>query len=230
MEKDNEEIMFPAVAMRGFVCFPRFVMHFDVAREISINAVEEAIRGDRLIFLTAQKDAFTEEPGKDDLYKTGVVAEIRQTLKTPDNVMRVLVEGLYRAKIKSIDIDSDMIRCSVKKLPDYSQAKPDPIELEAIVRSVKAVFERYCELVPRMPRELMNSVLGQENPYKLFENIAYNMNLDVSDKQMLLEESNILSRLGMLYGNMVHEVEVLEIEREIHEEVRNNLDKNQREY
>lgn len=234
MIKDTEnkiiDLSLPTVAMRGLVCFPRFVMHFDVAREISVKAVNTALKSDRLVFLTAQKDVYIEEPKDDDLYRIGVVAEIRQTLKTPDNIMRVLVEGLYRAKIKETIIEDGMIKCTVKKLPDYSRVKPDPVDITAIVRSIKDIFETYGELVPRMPKELISSIMCQDDPYKLFENVAYNMNLEFHDKQMLLEESNILARLGMLYANIVHEVEVLEIEKQIHDEVRSNLDKNQREY
>ncbi len=229
MDKINE-VTFPAVAMRGFVCFPRLVMHFDVARKASIKAVEEALKNDRFIFLTAQKDFYTENPEKKDLYEIGVVAEIRQTLKTPDNVIRVLVEGAYRAKIKSVYEENGMIKCSVKKLPDYNNEKPNPVELTAIVRSVKTAFERYSELVPKMPPELVESILSQDNPFKLFENIAYNINLNFENKQMLLEESDILSRFAMLYTNLVHEIEILEVEREIHDEVRENMDKHQREY
>lgn len=226
----TKDLILPAVAMRGLVCFPRFVMHFDVAREMSVKAVEAALKNDRLVFLTAQKDVYVEEPQEKDLYNIGVVAEIRQTLKTPDNVMRVLVEGLYRAKIKETVNENGMFVCTIKKLPDYSREKPDPVDLTAIMRSIKDIFETYGELVPRMPKELINSIMCQNDPYKLFENITYNMNLDFQDKQMLLEESNILSKLGMLYANIVHEVEVLEIEKQIHDEVRSNLDKNQREY
>ena len=226
----TKDLILPAVAMRGLVCFPRFVMHFDVAREMSVKAVEAALKNDRLVFLTAQKDVYVEEPQEKDLYNIGVVAEIRQTLKTPDNVMRVLGEGLYRAKIKETVNENGMFVCTVKKLPDYSREKPDPVDLTAIMRSIKDIFETYGELVPRMPKELINSIMCQNDPYKLFENITYNMNLDFQDKQMLLEESNILSKLGMLYANIVHEVEVLEIEKQIHDEVRSNLDKNQREY
>ena len=226
----TKDLILPAVAMRGLVCFPRFVMHFDVAREMSVKAVEAALKNDRLVFLTAQKDVYVEEPQEKDLYNIGVVAEIRQTLKTPDNVMRVLVDGLYRAKIKETVNENGMFVCTVKKLPDYSREKPDPVDLTAIMRSIKDIFETYGELVPRMPKELINSIMCQNDPYKLFENITYNMNLDFQDKQMLLEESNILSKLGMLYANIVHEVEVLEIEKQIHDEVRSNLDKNQREY
>lgn len=226
----NTDITLPAVAMRGLVCFPRFVMHFDVAREISVNAIEAALKSDRKVFLTAQKDVYIEEPEDSDLYRIGVVAEIRQTLKTPDNVMRVLVEGLYRAKIRETVIEDGMFKCTVKKLPDYSRVQADPVDMTAIVRSIKDIFETYGELVPRMPRELIGSIMCQDDPYKLFENIAYNINLDFHDKQLLLEESNILAKLGMLYANIVHEVEVLQIEKQIQDEVRNNLDKNQREY
>ena len=226
--KDN--VYMPAVAMRGLVCFPRLVMHFDIARELSVKAVEESLKNDRLVFLTAQKDVYIERPGEEDLYKTGVVAEIRQTLKTPDNVMRVLVEGVYRARTVKFKEENGMIKCAVKKLNDYSRYKPDPVEQTAISRSLKDIFERYAELVPRMPKELVASIMCQDDIYKLFENIAYNINLDFYDKQALLEESNIMKRLGMLYGCLVKEVEVLELEKEIQDEVKENIDQNQREY
>lgn len=227
---NEEKVYMPAVAMRGLVCFPGLIMHFDVARDISVKAVEESVKKDRMIFLTAQKDVYVENPKEEDLYKIGVVAEVRQTLKTPDNVMRVLVEGAYRAKITGFKEEDGMIRCSVRKLPNYSRYKPEPVEQSAIMRSIKDMFERYSELVPRMPRELAASILCQDDPYKLFENIAYNMNIEFPEKQEMLEESNIIRRLGMLYVCLVHEVEVLELEKQIQDEVKENIDQNQREY
>lgn len=226
----DEGIYLPTVAMRGFVCFPGLIMHFDVAREISVRALEEAVKKDRMVFLTAQKDVYIDDPKEEDLYKMGVVAEIRQTLKTPDNVVRVLVEGIYRAKITSFKNDDGLIRCTVRKLPDYSRYKPEPVEAAAIIRSIKDIFGRYCELVPRMPQELAASILNQNDPYKLFENIVYNINIEYSDKQEMLEESNIMKRLGMLFECLIRETEILELERDIHEEVKENLDQNQREY
>ncbi len=227
---NEEKTYIPAVAMRGLVCFPRLIMHFDVAREMSVRAVEEALKNDRRIFLTAQKDVFSENPGEEDLYKIGVIAEIRQTLKTPDNVMRVLVEGICRARFTDLKRENGMLECSVKTLADYSKYKPDLVENAAIMRSIKDVFDRYSELVPRMPRELVASIMCQDDSYKLFENIAYNVNIEFSDKQEMLEESNIMKRLGMLYGCLVKEVEVLELEKEIQDEVKENIDQNQREY
>ena len=227
---NEEKVYIPAVAMRGLVCFPRQIMHFDVAREVSVKAVEHSLKNKRIIFLTAQKDVYTENPGANDVYKIGVVAEIRQTLKTPDNVMRVLVEGIYRAKMTEMIQEDGMLKCAVRKLSDYSRYKPEPVENTAIMRSIKDIFERYSNLVPKMPRELVASIMCQEDPYKLFENIAYNINLDYYEKQMLLEESNIMKRLGMLFGSLVKEVEVLELEKEIQDEVRENIDHHQREY
>lgn len=227
---NEEKVYMPAVAMRGLVCFPGLIMHFDVARDISVKAVEESVKKDRMIFLTAQKDVYVENPKEEDLYKIGVVAEVRQTLKTPDNVMRVLVEGAYRAKITGFKEEDGMIKCSVRKLPNYSRYKPEHVEQSAIMRSIKDMFERYSELVPRMPRELAASILCQDDPYKLFENIAYNMNIEFPEKQEMLEESNIIRRLGMLYVCLVHEVEVLELEKQIQDEVKENIDQNQREY
>lgn len=227
---NEEKVYMPAVAMRGLVCFPGLIMHFDVARDISVKAVEESVKKDRMIFLTAQKDVYVENPKEEDLYKIGVVAEVRQTLKTPDNVMRVLVEGAYRAKITGFKEEDGMIKCAVRKLPNYSRYKPEPVEQSAIMRSIKDMFERYSELVPRMPRELAASILCQDDPYKLFENIAYNMNIEFPEKQEMLEESNIIRRLGMLYVCLVHEVEVLELEKQIQDEVKENIDQNQREY
>lgn len=231
MEENSKNIkMIPVIAMRGLVCFPKLVMHFDVAREISVKAVEEALKGDRMVFLTAQKDIFVDEPAKTDLFKIGVIAEIKQTLKTPDNILRVLVEGVSRARITDLENSDGMLKCSVKKLPDYSRAEHDEIELAAASRSVKEIFEQYAALVPRMPRELIGSVMGQNDPYKVFENVTYNINLDFGDRQKLLEESDILRRLGLLYGCMMREVEILELEKRIHDEVKENVDKSQREY
>ncbi len=227
----NEQLNYmPAIAMRGLVCFPRLVMHFDIEREKSVNATKAALADNRKIFLITQKDAAVDDPQGDDLYKIGVVAEIRQTLETHDNIIRLLIEGVYRAKIVDIKTDDGMIKCAVRKLSDYGNRKPDPAELAAIMRSVKGAFKEYSTYLPKMPRELLNSIMCQEDGYKLFENIAYNMNMEYTDKQELLEEPNIISRLGMLYAYLSNEIEILGIQKDIHDIVRENLDQNQREY
>ena len=220
----------PAVAMRGLVAFPDMVMHFDIAREQSVAAVKAAMEGDRRIFLVAQKDMLVDDPSEQDIYKIGVVAEIRQTLKTPDNVMRVLVEGIYKARLVSLNKDGAFLTADVKRISNHRRSAIDEVELAAMARSVKDTFERYTTLVPRMPKELIVSILCQDDPYQLFDNLVHNLPLECADRQQLLEENNILIRLGMIFGFLTREVQILELEQQIQDEVKDSIDKGQREY
>lgn len=219
----------PTIPMRGLVAFPSMVMHFDIARERSVAAIQAAMEQNRKIFLVTQKDVFVEEPKKGDVYRIGVIAEVRQTLKTPDNAMRVLVEGISKARLLRWDEQEACIYSEVRQMPAV-RARVDELELKAVVRSVKECFERYSQLVPRMPADMVASVLCREDPYALFETITYNVNLDYTEKQLLLEESNILVRMSMLYGFLLKEVEILDLEKQIQTEVQENIDKGQREY
>ena len=155
----TKDLILPAVAMRGLVCFPRFVMHFDVAREMSVKAVEAALKNDRLVFLTAQKDVYVEEPQEKDLYNIGVVAEIRQTLKTPDNVMRVLVEGLYRAKIKEA---SHLLLELVNEVLDMSKLESDEVVLEEIPFNLNSIFEEILGVIEHMAAEQNIRIIWEE--------------------------------------------------------------------
>lgn len=226
----KDKNMMPCVAMRGLVAFPKMVMHFDIARDLSVKAIEKAVDNDRRIFLITQKNAFIENPSEKDLYKVGVAAEIKQVLKTPDNIMRVIVEGIYKAKLISIDKSQGFIEAEIKRTINYSRAKTDEVETEAVMRSLKDAFSRYADFFQKMPKEMLQSILAENDPIILFENIAFNINFDYQEKQELLEENNIIYRLSMLYGMLIHEIEILEIERQIQEQVYENLDKNQKEY
>lgn len=220
----------PALAMRGLVVFPGMIMHFDVARDKSNLALKAALENDRKIFLITQRDVSVDNPGIKDLYKVGVVSEIRQVLKTPDNATRVLVEGLYKARLVDVLEQEPYLVADVKKLPAYSKTKIDEIEATALMRSLKDVFQDYSYNLPKMPKELKNSIFDEENPYKLFENIAFNVSLRADDKQSLLEASNIIVKLSMLIAILSREAEVLDVERQIQEQVREQIDKGQREY
>lgn len=226
----KDKNMMPCVAMRGLVAFPKMVMHFDIARDLSVKAIEKAVDNDRRIFLITQKNAFIENPSEKDLYKVGVAAEIKQVLKTPDNIMRVIVEGIYKAKLISIDKSQGFIEAEIKRTINYSRAKTDEVETEAVMRSLKDAFSRYADFFQKMPKEMLQSILAENDPIILFENIAFNINFDYQEKQELLEENNIIYRLSMLYGMLIHEIEILEVERQIQEQVYENLDKNQKEY
>lgn len=230
MRTKLKEITMPALAMRGLVVFPNVVMHFDVSREKSEMALKSALSDNKLIFLTAQKDDAVEDPAIQDLYQVGVVAEIRQTLKGADNIIRVLVEGKYRAKLLDIVQKEPYLVANVKEFPEVKNIHTEDVEIEAVMRAIKQSFYQYCIVMPRMPKELVESVMREENPFNLFDVLASNIPLVVEDKEMLLEESHIISRLGMLLAMISREVEVLDIERSIQERVREQLDSTQREY
>ncbi len=228
-EKKKTTEKLPTVPMRGTVAFPHMMMHFDVARNMSVRAVEEALLHDRKIFLTAQKDVFDERPEQNDLYQIGVVAEIKQTL-TQDDVTRILVEGCYRAKVKKIEKEGQMLVAEVRRLPDNSREDTDEVEMKALMRAVKDIYERYAGMFPRMPREIMISVLCQETPVGLYEEIVFNTMFDFKDKQLLLEENFLSRRMNLLYQILTKETMVLETEKEIHDQTQENIDQGQREY
>ncbi len=232
-DNKTEPEIYPVIPMRGVVAFPKLVVHFDVARETSINAIQESLKRDRKIFVITQKDVFAEEPKKEDLYKIGVLAEIRQVLKTPDDVLRVLVEGISKAKLVNFNQtgnDKPFFEASIKSVNNNSRSKADEVELEALSRSVKDIFEKYSQLVPRMPMELVTSILCQDDPEILFENIVFNANFQFADKQELLEQNNTFSRLNVLLEILNRETEVLEIEHQIHNQVKESISQNQRDF
>lgn len=221
----------PMIALRGLVVFPGEVVHFDAGREKSIAAVDKAMAkpGKNLVFLAAQTDYVQEEPGAEDIYSVGVVAEIRQTLRAGDSSIRVLAEGLYRARAVIVNNDDGFLTAEVKKYPEEEMGF-DPIESEAVMRAAKEAFEQYSELVPRMPAEISNAVAYADNAKDLFEAIAFNVVLTLEDRQELLEESCYELRLGMLMTMLTRETEVMLIERQLQEKVKARIDEAQREY
>ena len=144
--------------------------------------------------------------------------------------MKVLVEGVYKANLVRLIDDGDALRAEVKRTPTYSRTKVDEVEAEALMRSVKDIFEKYSSFFPRMPKELLTSVMTQDSPVKLFETVTFNCSLNYRDKQTLLEESNIINKLSVLFACLTSEVEILELENLINEQTKNSIDKGQREY
>ena len=229
--KENYGI-YPVIPLRGVVAFPKMVVHFDVLREKSVNAVKEALSKDRKIFIVTQRDVFAEDIKKENLYSIGVLAEIRQLLRTPDDMLRVLVEGISKAKLVELDDSEDTenpyCEAAIKEINSNRRCKASAAEIEAMTRSVRDAFENYSDLLPRMPRELAASILCQDDPEKLFENIVFNADFQFADKQILLEQNDIMSRLASLLSVLVKETEVLEIESDIHSQVKDSINKNQR--
>ncbi len=230
IKKENTPtVILPALAMRGIVMLPGTVMHFDVGRIKSIEALNVAVGGSKTIFLVAQNDLSVEEPGENDLYKVGVVVKIKQLLKAQENTMRVLVEGLYRAKVVRFTSFEGYIECEVKKMP-YRGSRKSAEEIEAVMRTIKSIFDEYAEIVPKLAEELVASILTEDEPQKLFDIIVQNIMLRFEDKQRLLEKSDLYGRLRLLAEILEKETNILTIERDIFEQVKENMDKNQRDY
>lgn len=229
-ERKNRTELLPTVPLRGTVAFPHMIMHFDIAREMSVKAVEQALQGDRRLFLVAQRDVFDESPERSDLFEVGVVAEVKQTLKTQDDTVRILVEGLYRAKVKELQNTGDHLMTETRRLALNVREEYGDVEMQALIRAIKDVYERYARMFPRMPKEVLISVMCQDDPMNLYEEIVFNTMLDFKDKQQLLEEGHLFSRLQMLYEILTREAMVLETEKEIHDRTQESIDQGQREY
>ncbi|MGN1119633.1 MAG: endopeptidase La, partial [Oscillospiraceae bacterium] len=225
---NNTQIM-PAITLRGLVVFPSMVLHFDVGRERSVNALKAAAKDDGKIFLVTQKDASVTDPSQDDIYEVGVVAEIRQLLTTPDGSTRVLVEGLYRAKRVKLISRKDYFEFEVKELPALGNTMSDSTR-DAAKRSLEKAFEEYAALSPRMPRELYEQIITEKDLSMFFDKVVFNIPLKPEDKQTLLETNGLLARIKLLIAMLSSEVEIMQTEIDIEEQVRENTERNQREY
>lgn len=230
MKKIENIIQMPALTLRGLVIFPGMILHFDVGRTKSINALKAAAEGDRKIFLVAQKDSAVAEPGVNDIYKIGVVAEIRQILKTPDGTTRVLVEGLYKAEFVETVQNEDYFLFNIAPVTPKRSDKIGENEQDALCRMLVGMFNEYSSLAPKMPPELVESIMSEKDINKLFDLIVFNVYLKVEDKQKLLEINGTKKRVEELMSILASETKIMQLEVQIHDQVRDSLDKNQREY
>ena len=215
--------------MRGLVVFPGMVINFDVTKPKFLEGIKTASLTDKHIFLVTQTEYDNEEPHKADLFKVGVVAEIRQILKTPDKVTRVLVHGLYRAKLIGI---SEFDTYTVAEVADIIEKNT---EMEnklsyAYERTLKMLFSDYASLVPKIPDELVSLIEGEHDLRKLFDLIVFNVFLKTENKQELLETNGLEKRVKKLVEMLTEEIKVLKFEAEINEQIRDSIDSNQREY
>ena len=220
----------PAIALRGLVVFPNNLLHFEVGREKSIAAVEWAVSNHSNVFLIAQKDMKADDPGADGLYNYGVVAEIKQVMRVSDDLVRILVEGKYRARLTEMDTDGSFLLASVRPTP-VRPVKPDEeAEADALLRNVKKSFDELLSLNPRIGKDVVFAVNSNNDPAFLCEYIPANLLFRFEDKQAVLEEGTLLGRLRLLVERMHRERRMLEIDKEIAQKVDEAMDKNQRDY
>ena len=219
----------PAIALRGLVVFPNNIVHFEVGRPKSIAAIEAAMHANSSVFLVAQKEMDVEEPTMPDLYAYGVIAEIKQVLRVSDDLVKVLVEGKTRARLLELN-DGDFLQASVRPVPVRGIGADKRTQTEALVRSLKDCFEEYLSYSPQISKDIIYNIVSSDSPLFLSEYMPANLLLKYEDKQTILNESSLLSRLEKLLMLLRQECQVLEIERDLDDKVNASLDKGQREY
>ncbi|RJX18181.1 MAG: endopeptidase La [Ammonifex sp.] len=224
---DVSKRVLPLLPLRGVLVFPYMVIHLDVGREKSVRAIEETMLRDRFIFLATQKDAQTDDPQPQDVYEVGTIAEVKQLLKLPGGTIRVLVEGLARAKVVQYLSEQPFFTVEIEQLAE-EQTKNS--QVEALMRSLINQFEQYVRLSKRISPDTVVSVVNIEEPGRMADIVASHLSLKIDDKQELLEALDVTTRLERLCTILTRELEIVELERRINIRVRKQMEKTQKEY
>ncbi len=217
----------PMIALRGLTVFPQMYIHFDIGRSKSVRALDEAVRNDQMVFLVAQKDMRTNDPAKGDLYPIGTLSVLRQIIRLPGENVRVLVEGRQRAALMRV-VEDDAY--SIAEVEPLKESKTRTRQMEALIRTVKDLFEEYAVLVPRLSPEVVINVQAAEDAGYLADYITQHIPVKPAEKQAILEAVKPGKRLERLFTILAHEVEILSLESEMHDRLRDRLAKNQKDY
>lgn len=209
---------------------PEMIVHFDVSRERSIAAIQQAMVEEQEIFLVAQKSIETENPGQDDVYETGTVASVKQLIKLSKKVVRVLVEGKNRAVLKKIEETDPYLRAEVEVLEEQEITIPDDLNAEAMMRGLKEIITEYAAKNGKISKESVAEILDITDLKRLVNEVAANIPLKYKDQQELLEELDFWSRYEKLSMKLVNEMQIMEIKEELQRKVKNKVDKHQKEY
>ena len=227
---ERKTLHLPTIALRGLVVFPNNLVHFEVGREKSIAAVEWAMANNSNVFLVAQKSMDTTEPQQADLFSYGVVAEVKQVLRVSGDLVKVLVEGKYRAKLSALDASGDFLLSEVRPAPVRAGKADDAVETEALLRALKAGFDEYLGMNPRLGKDVVFAIVSSDDPAFLSEYMPANLLFRYEDKQAVMDENTLAGRLQRLVEMLRRECQVMKIEKEIAEKVNESMDKNQRDY
>ena len=225
----NQNIVLPAIALRGTTILPGMIVHFDVSRERSVKAIEAAMLHDQKIFLVTQIDPEVESPDLAGVYHVGTIAYIKQVVKLPQNLLRVLVEGTGRATLVKFEQEFPFIRSEITPVDEEEMQMPEPV-MEAMHRSLKELFHRYCMENGKVSKELVAQILNIDNVEELVEQIAVNIPLSYQNKQKILEALTLEERYEVLSAILGNEIEIMQIGRDLQKKVKARIDKNQREY
>jgi ATP-dependent Lon protease len=231
-KKDEREpgagpVRVPLLPLRDIIVFPHMVVPLFVGRQRSIKALEEATQKQSLIFLSSQKDAKTNDPTEEDIYKIGTLGSVVQMLKLPDGTVKVLIEGKRRARVARFVANPDFFLVDVEEAPEVVERNT---EVEALVREVHTTFENYVKLKKKIPPEMVMSVSSIDDSGRLADTIVAHLGIKLEDRQNLLETFNAAERLEKVLGHMRAEIEILEVERRIRSRVKKQMERSQKEY
>ncbi|TQX72213.1 endopeptidase La [Clostridioides difficile] len=222
----------PLIPLRGLAIFPYMILNFDIGREISLKALDQAMMDEELIFLTSQKEAEVDEPGEEDFYHVGTICKVKQMIKLPGDTVRVLVEGVSRGRVKKIEQEDGYFRAVIEEIvfdSDNLDSETE-VEIEAFVRNVVDAFEEYINIGNRVSPEILISLADIEDVDRFIDTIAANIYLKSSQKQEILEEFDIRKRLELIYSILLEEIDILKIEKKITLRVKKQMNKVQKEY
>src|SRR5690606_25549169 len=223
---EQQKRIVPLLPLRGLVVFPTTVMHLDVGRDKSVQALERAMMNENYIFLSAQKEVSIDEPTEEEIYKMGTLAHVKQMLKLPNGTIRVLVEGLHRGKIEQF-IDNDEYYEVEIQVFDAEEQKD--AEVEALERMVLDLFEQYIKISKKISAETFATVQDVEEPSRLADIIASHLPLKLKQKQEVLEAVDIKERLNMIVTILNNEKEVIQLEKKIGQRVKRSMERTQKE-
>jgi len=226
--EDAEFVELPMIPLRGLSVFPNMVLHFDIGREKSINALEKAMVNNQHVFLASQMDENTDLPTPEDFYHIGTIGKIKQMLKLPGDSIRVLVEGLCRGQIEDVLFEVPYFKCRIKPLQE-DESEPDS-EAEALMRTVLGSFDEYINIDQNLAPEVFATVVTIESPGRMADMIASHLEIKIEDKQAIIETLDPKERLRKLNDILRKEIEIMTIEQDISTKVKTQINQNQREY
>ncbi|MDL4841698.1 endopeptidase La [Aquibacillus rhizosphaerae] len=224
---ESNKIQIPLLPLRGILVFPTMVLHLDVGRDKSVNALEKAMMDDHTIFLAAQKESGLDEPDAKDIYRIGTLAKVKQMLKLPNGTIRVLVEGIHRGEIIQFVEEKDQFLVEVQ---EFKEVHGNKNEEAALMRSLLEQFEQYIKISKKISQETMATVSDIDEPGRLADIISSHLSLKLKDKQELLETEDVKKRLQQLISFITNEREVLNLEKKIGQRVKKSMEKTQKEY
>ena len=220
----------PAIALRGTTILPDMIVHFDISREKSIKAVEAAMVKDQRVFLITQKDPETENPGIPDLYQVGTVAFVKQVVKLPQDVLRVLVEGYDRAELLSLEQEKPFLKAEIAVFEPEDERKYDPTMIEAMMRSIRELFQQYSTESNRLTKDQIAQIMESGSIEELLSQISVNLSVNYQSRQKILEAVTLEERYEVIAATMTNEIQVMKISHDLQRRLKVRVDKNQRDY